>query len=101
MQVMSFNEKKNKYVCLDVDEYCMDDESVSLTLVSEEDLSLFENYDKEYAKFIKESYNNLFPEDLNQYCYELYEILENGETVLVRKAFLRKRKLNDNIKFSI
>lgn len=90
LQVISFDDKKNKYLCLDTTEYSPGDFGTCLYLLAAADLVSFSSIDPEYSEEIKSIYNKLFPSDLDTAYFDIYEV-EEGKISLVRKAF-RPRK---------
>lgn len=94
-QIMGYDEKRQKYICLTTDECCYTEQgSTILDLISEVDLDLYENYNKEMALLKKEFYNKVFPKDTNLYYFSLYEKKDDYNDILIRNAILGRSKIN-------
>lgn len=79
MQVLRFDEKTGKYLCVDTLEISPADETTCLYLVAEKDLDYFSNVDEEDARLVKEDFNSIFPEDMDTDCFNIYDQTDEGE----------------------
>lgn len=100
MQVLSYDQKTGKYLCIDTTEYSPGDYGTCLYLISENMLDYFEKVDKDYSEEIKKIYNSMFPKNLDTRYFNIYNVTEN-ELLDYRKAILRREEFyiptrNDN-----
>lgn len=87
MQVIDFDEKKQKYRCVFFCSYSPGDDATAIEFVAEEELDLIRNDKGEYEYQDEEPF---FPRDIDQNYFDIYEYID-GKDVLIRKEF-RKRK---------
>lgn len=92
MQILSYDEKKEKYLCIDTSEYSPCDVGTIIYLIAESDLEYFEKIDEAYSKEIKKIYNSLFQENTDTRYFNIYEVTEKGEVVLYRKTPLHRKE---------
>ena len=91
MQVLSYDKKTGKYLCIDTTEYSPGDYGTCLYLIAENMLDYFEKVDKDYSEEIKKIYNSMFPKNLDTRYFNIYDVTEK-ELLDYRKAVLRREE---------
>lgn len=92
LQVLSFYNKKKKYLCIDTTEYSPGDNGTALYLIDESNMDYFEKINKDYCEEIKKIYNSLFPENMDIRYFNIYEYTDDGEINLYRKTPLHRKE---------
>lgn len=64
-KILSFDEKKEKYICIRTTEYSPGDDATILIYIAEDMLDFFQNFDPKYEPIVKEYYNDVFPSDMD------------------------------------
>ncbi len=92
MQILSYDEKKEKYLCVFASEYSPGDIGTCIYLIAESNLEYFEKVDEAYSKEIKRIFNPLFPKNMDIRYFDIDEITDKGEVVVYRKTPLHRKE---------